>query len=631
MPRQKPVAKGVSPALGPKSPKDASAKQRHSEKGTPTKPKAETRPKPKSAKPSTNSTPPTEPLPELVDQETYWCKVPSQTIEVKLEQQSQWLCELMERPQGKKVRRKTILIRGLCPFHVVASKYSDGSVVCGGCQTHVHEEEREEGEHGGPVVHERVVDEHEVLLLPLVTQPMSMDALLRSPELRLASLFVYMDIGFSATYASKYGELAAAGRLTSMQFSLPEVTPLTYTVNPACQRVLQQRVTEARWLLNNSRQYSVDEWCNKIGQDNILLYWRGSRAPLPQDERFRASDREQYPMSLAFMTRFQKQQWDEFLSGPYHVCYLDSVFSCDTHGFQLWVLFYERQAATVPMSFMITTGSNTRVVSEWLVSLPQLEDWGNGRTLYINSLTLLPYLQDVFHTWTVRYGKYQVVQELRYMVLRNPEFRGKCPESLQKAVANLRTNYHNSMVHISTHKQILSSLPHLFGRFDDWNPTEKQWRKDFNHSLDAVSRWRYLLWMTMVSRPPTSRIDSVLYYLCQELLPGIQESLPQNPTSARAPDSSVVCAFDMDRFENGNPERHEELKDWIFKSLTKDIHFFVSNDRELAGKIVVDTRLNVCYCAKFAAEDMCEHLIYCSTDNIHQPRMTRLLNELPTA
>ncbi|KAJ2317150.1 hypothetical protein GGI00_006837 [Coemansia sp. RSA 2681] len=137
---------------------------------------------------------------------TFWCERPGQGVLVDFK--DSWVLELVsggERETGEAVESDmamawSVVVPGICPFHVVAKQSKDGAALCGGIFQHTHETPEEVG----PNHINLVTSKSLVLNQPLVTMPMSMHALLLSPELRAASLYFYNDHKFKANYPDLY-------------------------------------------------------------------------------------------------------------------------------------------------------------------------------------------------------------------------------------------------------------------------------------------------------------------------------------------------------------------------------------------------------------------------------------------
>ncbi|KAJ2787352.1 hypothetical protein GGI15_000777 [Coemansia interrupta] len=554
-----------------------------------------------------------------------WCKKYSRSVRVPFG--GSWILSLTDNNNNlddahsssrteKTAELTHVAVHGLCPFHIVTTSNPDGSVECGGCIEHCHEANPPEDASPPPsATHTPLLDYR------LVTQPIPMDVLLRSRELSQRSLFFFNDPKFGQMYPN-----ALANSLNTRQ--LPErfrltKPPVMYFSNPVCHRTLQHLSLESEYQLDTILSFSIDEWTNVIGNDsNVKIFVRGSRVPIPSDPRFRAKS-PPMAMSLAFATEFQTEMFEWFLANESGACYLDAAFSFDKDGFQLWSLFYERNGQTVPFSFLVTTAVDIRLIRRWLEALLALRELP-PKTLYVSSMTLCDSLQHILGTWEVRLGKYCVAQELRAHILR-PKQSQVIDDHIKRAVANFRHDYQGSIEVIRNNKTLTGRLAHIFDHFDQWNPETAEEFRMFDQSLDACCRWRYLLWSTMLGRPSNSRIDAIFFYLCRHILPGIEQIVRAFPPTA----SSRAAPFDMDSLEFGNVQRHELLRGISLTKLSDSV-LCLAPERNLL-KFIVDLDYNVCFCEKFGEKGLCEHLIYCSPDRIHQPEVIQLLATIPIA
>ncbi|KAJ1823006.1 hypothetical protein LPJ56_000373 [Coemansia sp. RSA 2599] len=548
----------------------------------------------------------------------YWCQ--RHGLSLKVQFKGSWIAGLAasQEPMCAKTKEATtVVVPGLCPFHVIAERDSSQRVLCGGCNSHMHED-------GPGSMGAATIDTDTMLVLdtPLVTHPVPLDILIRSPELRIRALYFYVDAAFKLTYPSAYAEQLA--REEPPLVTVPAKASIVHLANPACHRALQHRALQSKIRLNEVLRFSIDEWTNVIDNNRMLLFWQGSRVPVPRDQRFRASG-PQFGLSMAFMTEFQQDMWKWYLDNDSGACYLDAAYSFDKEGYQLWTLFYERRGCTVPVSFLVTTAVTVRLVVSWMEELVSRVNHSSRKTMFVNSIALCDQLVYVFGDWDIRFGKYYVAQGLRATVLRSPT-----PEiftdNIRKSVAEFRYNYEDSVASIMRIKSLTEMLSYIFDHYGQWSPKTFAEAKVFGYSLDAVCRWRYLLWSTMLSCPPDSRMDAVLYYICCELMPGIEEKISGSAGS----DKWTEVPFDMDSVEMGHPELRAGLDEMSPTSIGPDM-ICLAPKRKLVSKAVVDLHLNICYCSAFVAQGMCEHLIHCSASSIHQPELIKLICEIPNA
>ncbi|KAJ1644835.1 hypothetical protein LPJ64_003528 [Coemansia asiatica] len=554
---------------------------------------------------------------EKGERRVYWCQ--KHGLSVKAQFKGKWIVDLTD-DEGFIVSEKnastTIVVPGLCPFHVIAEQCADGQrVLCGGCNSHKHED-------GPGIVGTTIADTSLELVLetPLITQPVPLDILIRSPELRIRALYFYIDNTFKLTYPSAYAKKLASDE--PQMVTIPAKSSILHFANPACHRVLQHRALQSRIQLNKELRFSIDEWINVIDNGNMLLFWQGSRVPIPREQRFRAAS-PQYSLSMAFMNEFQRNMWKWFLENDAGACYLDATYSLDKEGYQLWTLFYERQGCTVPVSFLLTTAVTVRLIVSWMEELVSRVDYTAKKTLFVNSVALCNQLVYIFGDWDIRFGKYYVAQNLRSTVLRSPT-PDVFPDAIRAAVANFRYDYDNSMAEIMRNKTLVGMHSYIFDHYSRWNPKTPAQKQAFEHSLDAVCRWRYLLWSTTLSCPPDSRMDSVLFYICCELLPGIEQKV----NGSLDTDKWKPVPFDMDSVEMGHPDLCASLQEMTPTFLSPEL-ICLAPKRKLVSKAIIDLHLNVCFCSNFVSQGICEHLIHCSASSIHQPRLIKLICELP--
>ncbi|KAJ2492204.1 hypothetical protein IWW37_001652 [Coemansia sp. RSA 2050] len=313
--------------------------------------------------------------------------------------------------------------------------------------------------------------------------------------------------------------------------------------------------------------------------------------------------------------------WKLFLSKDAGPCYLDAVFDPKQSGFQLWTLLFEYDGMTVPVSFLVTTSVTTGLLIDWLMGIA-----GDGsdmpkRTIFVNTMLAYDFVGSVFLEWDVRYAKYYIVQELREIVLRGGH---AYEESVVREVQRINADFVSALRALRSVPDIQARMNYVFSR-KEWTPKNKAELVLFNHSSDALSRWRYLLWMTMLGRPSTTRIDLVLYYLHAVLMPGV-ESMYRGMRGCLL----ELVPFSMDAMEFGGSPLHESVGDLRMRHLGGSL-VCLSEDRELAQKVIVDMDLQVCYCDKFLKSKICPHLVFCMPAAIHHPALPRLLQEIPKA
>ncbi|KAJ2416389.1 hypothetical protein GGI10_000999 [Coemansia sp. RSA 2530] len=373
-------------------------------------------------------------------------------------------------------------------------------------------------------------------------------------------------------------------------------------------------------MLNDEYQFSVEAWASKIGNRNMLINCRGNRVPYPQDERFRSRDSGDR-RAFGFWSPFQQDMWKIFLSKDAGPCYLDAVFDPKQNGFQLWILLFEYGGMTVPVSFLITTSVTTGLLIDWLMEIAGDDPDMPKKTIFVNTMLAYDFVGSVFSEWDIRYAKYYIVQELRELVLRGDHSH---EESAVRDVQRINAEFLSAFQALRSVADIQAKMNYVFSR-KEWVPKNKAELVLFNHSSDALSRWRYLLWMTMLGCPSTMRIDVVLYYLHSVLMPGV-EGMYRGMRGC----SLELVPFSMDAMEFGGSPLHESVAELRKRDLGGSLAC-LSEDRELAQKVIVDMDLQVCYCDKFLKSKICPHLVFCMPSAIHHPALPRLLHEIPKA
>ncbi|KAJ2391259.1 hypothetical protein GGI23_005454 [Coemansia sp. RSA 2559] len=553
----------------------------------------------------------------------YWCREPGKRVRIRFKgKMVLGIVKETHMDEGE-VREANqdeceALVLGLCPFHVVAKTLADKTTCCGGSNIHIHETTKGGGGNLQAVI--SAASQMDTLDTALVTHPMPMNAILRVPELRILSLYVYEDAIYKKSYPDEYAKIEAAP---------PPFVPLDaarrfdYFVNPVCYRVLQQRAHEKQWKLDDSVEYSLANWANEIGPENVLFFKTGLRVPWPKAPQFRASA-SSYKISLCFWSEFQRQMWSYFLHNETGPCYLDAVYSCSSDGFQVWTLFFEYHNTIVPISYMVSTAITVGLVRTWLEAVTaQYQPLPSNKTIYVNSTKLVSELPHVFPDWNICYAKYYIVEEFKSLVLRPDRCPGETWDpQIVRAVKNIDIDLYSVMkTAVKPGTALANKVDYLVDKAKEWLPKPNHDLGLFNHSHVAVTRWRYLLWMTMLARPQGSRVDSVVYYLHKVLTAGIEAAV-----NAR----EVARYSSMDSMEQGSRQLKGSLAHARILPLTGPL-VCVSDGRELSSKAIVDLQHKVCFCADFAQHMMCEHLVFCSSDNVHQPELVRLLETIPYA
>ncbi|KAJ2075054.1 hypothetical protein GGH13_000888 [Coemansia sp. S155-1] len=267
--------------------------------------------------------------------------------------------------------------------------------------------------------------------------------------------------------------------------------------------------------------------------------------------------------------------WRLFLSKDVGPCYLDAVFDLNQNGFQLWTLMFEYGGLTVPISFLTTTSLTTKLLSDWLTEIADVDSNLPKKTIYVNTMQAYTFVGSVFPEWDVRYSKYYIVQELRELVLRSD--CDTYDESVVREVQRINADFLPAFMVLRRMKDVQAKMNYIFSKTDEWLPKSKPELALFNHSSDALSRWRYLLWMTMLGCPSTTRIDVVLYYLHAVLMPGVESTYRDKQDRSLA-----LVPFNMDAMEYGSSPLHESVRDLRKRSLDGSL-VCLSEDRELVS------------------------------------------------
>ncbi|KAJ1664915.1 hypothetical protein IW140_003734 [Coemansia sp. RSA 1813] len=564
---------------------------------------------------------------KTAERSLYWCQEPGQQVMIQFKGRSVLgiisgnLADselLEERDRGE----CDVLVLGLCPFHVIAKKLSDETTYCGGSNVHMHEKNA-----NGPGMVDSIASQIDTLDTALVTQPMPMSAVIRLPELRVLSLYVYEDAGYRKSYPGAYTKIESD---PPPLLSLDPALRFDYFVNPVCYRMLQQRAHEKLWRLDESCQYSLEQWENELMVDNVPFFKTGMRVPCPKSTQFCAPV-SGYKISMCFWNGFQREMWEYFLKHETGPCYLDATYQCDKDGFQVWTLFFEYHNITVPVSYLVSTAITVNLIKEWLEAIMAPCRPLPKKTIYVNSTKLIGELSHVFSDsdfdrnagWDVCYAKYYIMEEFKSLVLR----AGRCPEQWDAqtvdAVKNIDIDLDSVLKVAKPGTALSDKVGYLLDKRHEWLPKPNHDLGLFNHSGVAVSRWRYLLWMTMLGRPNNGRVDSVIYYLHKVLTVGIEATVKAYDSGKhRIPYAS------MDSMEQGDRRLKKSLAHARVLPLADQL-VCVSNDRELSSKAIVDLKYKVCFCSQFAEHRMCEHLVFCSSSDVHQPELVKLLEVIP--
>ncbi|KAJ1733403.1 hypothetical protein LPJ61_001579 [Coemansia biformis] len=394
-------------------------------------------------------------------------------------------------------------------------------------------------------------------------------------------------------------------------------------VNPVCRRMLQRLADEKKWKLDESAQFSIDNWTNIINQDNILLFLRGMRVPCPPGDKFKAR-LETFRVSIGFWTPFQQRMWDYFLSHDTGPCYLDAAYRPGTDGFQIWTLFFERSGQTVPVSYLVTTAATVGLVSDWLTAIvDQSPELLPKKTIFINTLRATSALEAIFGTWDVRLCKYYVDQVLKDALRQRAQAVGD-PRAVS-AIQDVDKDLFGTLEEALATPAIKHKVEFLFRQAQDWKPRNEEEDLAFGRGSQAVARWRYLLWTQMLGRPATKRIDSVLYHLVSVLSPGVERAVRAHEDGAEGPGD-----FCTEGFEQGSKSLTMDLANVTIVPLGTSL-VYLANYSSLEDSHVIAPGYNVCFCRRFADHGLCPHLIYWATPAIHQPELVRILDGLPHA
>ncbi|KAJ2450982.1 hypothetical protein EV183_003911 [Coemansia sp. RSA 2336] len=543
-----------------------------------------------------------------------WCEQKSQNIQMTF--MDDWILGLVKNASSDNIGGgHRVVIPGLCPFHISTVAFPDGKTTCSGVNTHMHQQAE---------ALEKISAHMPTLKFPLVTHPMPLSLLVKFPKLRAVSLYFYEDADYMASTVDSSGVLNGSKIKAKAHRELrckgPEMlsaklpTKEKVHINPVCHRMLQR----LNWKLDPAMQFSLDNWTNLIDNNNVLLYARGMRVPRPRNPKYHAAP-EVFAISIGFWTPFQQKMWEYYLNNNCGPCYLDAAYSCDKDGFQLWTLFFEREGQTVPLSYLVTTGVSARLVADWLEAIVDRSGELQHKIMFINSMRLMESLSAIFVSWDVRFGRYYVDQQLRELTL--PKFgESPCSPEAVAAVQNINDNFLVAVAAAKSEPSMYEKAKYLFDQEDEWMPKTYGQVEAFAQSSQAVARWRYLLWMTMLSRPDTNRVDSVVYFLVSVLTVGVEQAIRERHASSM---------FDMSAVERGSNALLPELASVTMLPLDPPITCLISCDGQT--KQIIDKHYGVCFCPKFVEHGMCEHLLYCFTREIHQPWLLKLMNYLPLA
>ncbi|KAJ2714972.1 hypothetical protein H4R19_001454 [Coemansia spiralis] len=573
----------------------------------------------RSARPP-HSPPPPPPPPERPagapsEFHTYWCNTPGPCLQVEFE--GDWVLPLVEgghtTGSAGGSGKHLVVVRGVCPLHVIAVRNSDNTADCGGINTHVHVGDTLRTA-GSVTVTGRMAQ----LAVPLVTTPIPLSALLQFAALRRVSMYYIRNRAWLDGIPKRHAPPEAA---PPPIISLEHDPPGKLSPNPVCRRMLERLAHEKQWKLDESPQFSIDSWTNTIDHNNILLFSSGVRVPCPPGEEFKAAP-EVYRVAIGFWSPFQQQMWEYFLSHSTGPCYLDAAYRCDKDGFQLWTLFFERSGQAIPVAYLVTTAATVSLIADWLTAIvDRSPDALPKKVLYVNTLRVVSALSAVLGTWDVRLCKYYIDQMLK------DALRSKSPPVAdQKKAQAIRNVEHDFAGALEAAKEVLThEVAYMFDQANDWGPKSADEVLMFMQGSQAVSRWRYLLWTQMIGRSPTVRIDSVLYYLHSILTPGVEQAVRALDTGGRA-----VGDFCTERLEQGSGSLIPELRSISLKPMGGSL-MYVANYSNIETSQVVATDFSVCFCDAFSLQGMCQHLIHWATPAIHQPELIRLLDGLPRA
>ncbi|KAJ1855282.1 hypothetical protein LPJ76_003407 [Coemansia sp. RSA 638] len=541
-----------------------------------------------------------------------WCQQQGQSVVVHFA--DDWVLGLVDnigKDAGKQEGGYKVVVPGLCPFHIETCENARGKVTCGGVNTHVHENTE------NPDV---ATDGMWQLSLPLVTQPMPLSLLLKVPKLRSVTLYYFEDHAYVASRRD-LPRFVAPKSNNANELELISVIPYgtqKVFINPICYRMLQRAACQKKWKLDASSQFSIDNWANIIGNDNLMFYERGMRVPRPQNAKFH-SKAGVYQIAVGFWSPFQQRMWEFFLNSTTEACYLDASYRCDNDGFQLWTLFFERNGQCVPVSYLVTTGTSVRLVADWLEAIVNRSGDLGRKVIFVNSLKAMISIEAVFHTWDVRYAKYYIDQELKALALQRSGGLMYGP-TVARAIQDIGDDFSKAIAAARATPMLYKETEYLLEQEKEWSPKTYEQMGAFNRSSAAISQWRYLLWSTMLARPDTSRVDSVIYFLVSVLTPGVEEAVD-------AQGDAPAAVHNMDSAECGGKSPVPGVADVTLVPLGP--HLTCMQGKQTAT--VVDTHYGVCFCSKFAQLGMCEHLVYCSTSDIHQPWLVKQLDDIPLA
>ncbi|KAJ2616614.1 hypothetical protein H4S08_000696 [Coemansia sp. RSA 1365] len=232
-------------------------------------------------------------------------------------------------------------------------------------------------------------------------------------------------------------------------------------------------------------------------------------------------------------------------------------------------------------------------------------------------------LEHVFPGWDVCFNKYYIDQELKSLVLRRnrKDFYG--PRVIS-AIQNIDVNFNDAVKAVKNTPDLKNEVDYIFSQAGIWNPKSHKELERFSNTSGVVCRWRYLLWMTLLSRPLGRRIDPMIYFLVSILTPGVEQAVKAQKSSTQDNGN-----FSMDSLEQGAKTPEPGFEGMQLKFLDDSLVCLMP--KNTVGTCVVDKKFNVCYCSKFIQKSMCKHLIYASTMEIHQPWLVKLLDDIPSA
>ncbi|KAJ1995259.1 hypothetical protein GGI25_002273 [Coemansia spiralis] len=163
----------------------------------------------------------------------FWCKVAGQSVKVAFSGDLIKYIITMGNGETKEHGRDhdkhgehEVVVPGLCPFHVITKVLSDGTTYYGGMQSHMHEMKT-----SSPGIELLMSSYSKIFDMAMVTWLMPMDVILRLPELRPVSLYIYIDIVYRNRYPDSYANIEAK---RPVLLTLDFKPCIAFFLNPVC-------------------------------------------------------------------------------------------------------------------------------------------------------------------------------------------------------------------------------------------------------------------------------------------------------------------------------------------------------------------------------------------------------------